>query len=101
MVNQPSSVDPVAFASMSDQELADEIIALISEIVPHEIREWTLDSSLSEDLGMDSLASYEFLMSAEDRFGIRISDEQLVGLKTLSDVVSLVGVNRCDGDPAS
>lgn len=48
------------------------------------------DSKLVEDLGADSLDMVEMLMTLEDEFGISISDEDALKLKTVSDIVAYI-----------
>ncbi len=43
-----------------------------------------------EDLGADSLDLMDFVMAVENRFGIRIPDEDLAKLKTVGDAVNYV-----------
>jgi acyl carrier protein len=48
------------------------------------------NSSLKEDLGIDSLAAVELAMELESTFDIRIEDDELTGLKTVGDIVALL-----------
>lgn len=48
------------------------------------------DSKLVEDLGADSLDMVEMLMTLEDEFGVPISDEDALNLKTVADIVSYI-----------
>ena len=43
-----------------------------------------------EDLDADSLDLYELVMELEDRYGIRVSEEEAAELKTVSDAVDFV-----------
>jgi acyl carrier protein len=43
-----------------------------------------------EDLGADSLDLMDFVMAVENRFHVRVPDEDLVKLKTVGDAVSYV-----------
>ena len=47
----------------------------------------TLETSLIDDLGADSLDVVELIMSLEDIFGITISDEDAAQLHTVSRIV--------------
>lgn len=49
----------------------------------------TEDTSL-EDLGTDSLALVELVMSVEEEFNIEIADEDLEKLKTVGDVLDYI-----------
>ncbi|MDD4110635.1 MAG: acyl carrier protein [Clostridia bacterium] len=48
------------------------------------------ESKLVEDLGADSLDMVEMLMTLEDQFGITISDEEAVNIKTVSDITKFI-----------
>ena len=54
------------------------------EIDPESI---TMETSLIDDLGADSLDVVELIMSLEDIFGITISDEDAAQLHTVSRIV--------------
>ena len=56
-------------------------------IPPGEI---TPEARLVDDLGMDSLDAVELAIATERAFNIAIAEEQVVQLKTVSDIVSLV-----------
>lgn len=48
----------------------------------------TLDASFEEDLGADSLDTFELIMGLEEAFDIEIPEEDLVDMKTVGDVVN-------------
>ena len=48
----------------------------------------TLDGSFEEDLGADSLDTFELIMGLEEAFDIEIPEEDLVDMKTVGDVVN-------------
>ena len=52
------------------------------------------NSKLIEDLGADSLDMVEMLMTLEDEFGISISDEDAMKLKTVEDIVKFIENNK-------
>ncbi len=49
-----------------------------------------LESKIIEDLGADSLDVVELLMTLEDEFGVVVSDEEAVTLKTVNDIVKII-----------
>ena len=53
----------------------------------------TLEATLSEDLGADSLDAVELNMALEDEFGVAIPDEELAKLKTVGDIVAYLEAN--------
>lgn len=50
----------------------------------------TLEASLKDDLGIDSLAAVELSLELETQFDVKIEDEELVNLKTVADIVNLL-----------
>ena len=48
------------------------------------------DTSLAADLGLDSLAGMELATALEDRFRLRIADDELAALRTYGDLERLV-----------
>lgn len=47
----------------------------------------TMESTIREDLGADSLAVVDLVMALEDEFNVEIPDEDLEGIKTVKDIV--------------
>ncbi|MGM9971092.1 MAG: acyl carrier protein [Anaeroplasmataceae bacterium] len=50
----------------------------------------TLEASLKDDLGIDSLDSVEIVLELESKFDVKISDEELASMKTVNDIVKLL-----------
>jgi len=50
----------------------------------------TAETSITEDLGGDSLDMVELMMSIEDEYGVAIEDEKLAQIKTIGDVVKII-----------
>ncbi len=50
----------------------------------------TLDASLKDDLGADSLDAVDIVMAIEDEFGIEINNEQAESISTIADLVAYI-----------
>lgn len=50
----------------------------------------TPETNIMEDLGADSLDVVDMLMSLEDEFDVKIADEEIEKLQTVSQVVSYI-----------
>ena len=50
----------------------------------------TPEKSFTEDLDVDSLSMVEIVVAAEEKFGVRIPDDQVKNLKTVGDAVSFI-----------
>ena len=46
----------------------------------------TMEATLAEDLGADSLDAVELNMAIEESFGVAIPDEELGNMKTVGDI---------------
>lgn len=50
----------------------------------------TMDSSIIDDLGADSLDVVDLVMSIEEEFDVEIPDEEVENIKTVGDIVKYV-----------
>lgn len=50
----------------------------------------TMESSIADDLGADSLDVVDMLMSLEDEFDIEIPDEEIENIKTVGQLVKYI-----------
>ena len=80
--------------ALSEQEILDGLGEIIEEIAGVEPSEVTPDKSFVDDLDIDSLSMVEIAVQAEDRFGVKIPDDQLAQLKTVSDAVDYISKNQ-------
>ena len=53
----------------------------------------TLEASITEDLGADSLDVVDLVMSLEDEFGVEIPADQVENIKTVGDIVKYIEEN--------
>lgn len=68
----------------------EKIKAIIANELNIDESKITLESSLSEDLGADSLDAVELIMALEDEFGVTVSDDDAQSIRTVGDIVELV-----------
>ncbi|WP_225729213.1 MULTISPECIES: meromycolate extension acyl carrier protein AcpM [unclassified Nocardia] len=72
----------------------EQIIAGIAEIIEEvtgiEPAEVTLEKSFVDDLDIDSLSMVEIAVQTEDKYGVKIPDEDLASLKTVGDAVAYI-----------
>ncbi|MDE6047665.1 MAG: acyl carrier protein, partial [Anaeroplasmataceae bacterium] len=50
----------------------------------------TLEASLKDDLGADSLDAVEIVMDIEDEFGVEIDDTKAEAISTVGDLVAYI-----------
>ena len=71
-------------------ETLDKVKQLIAEHLNKPVEEITEDKEIVKDLGADSLDIVEMLMSLEDEFGVTVSDEDAVNIKTVGDIIKTI-----------
>ncbi len=67
-----------------------EIRKIIAEQLGLDESTITLSSDLKNDLGADSIDMLQFIVAAEDRYGILVEDEEAMQLHTVGDVVAFI-----------
>jgi acyl carrier protein len=70
--------------------LSQQLLVLTAEQLSVPPAQLVPDASLSDDLGLDSLAAIEWGMSIEDTFGISLPEDTMEHVKTYGDVEELV-----------
>ena len=77
-----------------DREKAvDEVRAILVEQLGVDPAEVSVESSFQEDLNADSLDLVELIMEMEDRFKIKIPDEEAEKIATVGQAVDYVLAN--------
>ncbi|HHF7037747.1 TPA: acyl carrier protein [Streptococcus mutans] len=72
---------------MTNEEIFDRISNLIKEQLHNEKIEVTVKTNIQEDLGIDSIALMEFIITLEDEFNLNIPDEDVEGIQTMRELV--------------
>ena len=72
---------------MTNEEIFDRISNLIKEQLHNEKIEVTVKTNIQEDLGIDSIALMEFIITLEDEFNLNIPDEDVEDIQTLGELV--------------
>ncbi|ASN39540.1 MAG: acyl carrier protein [Paeniglutamicibacter terrestris] len=72
----------------------EEILAGLAEIVNEETGLETeaveMDKSFTEDLDIDSISMMTIVVNAEEKFDVKIPDEEVKNLKTVADAVNFI-----------
>jgi len=63
---------------------------ILGEVADVEAADVTDDKSFTDDLDVDSLTMVEVAMAAEDKFGVKIPDEELPKLRIVADAVNYI-----------
>jgi acyl carrier protein len=72
----------------------DAVLAGIKEIVVEvagiDAGKISMDKKFTEDLDVDSLSMVEVVVAAEEKFGVKIPDEEVTKLATVGDAVNFI-----------
>jgi acyl carrier protein len=72
----------------------DAVLAGIKDIVVEvagiDAGKITMDKKFTDDLDVDSLSMVEVVVAAEEKFGVKIPDEEVTKLQTVGDAVNFI-----------
>ena len=68
----------------------EKICELLADKFDADASTMTMDTSIKDDLNADSLDVVELMMDLEEQFGITISDEEVMKLSTIGDIVKYI-----------
>ena len=75
---------------MSESELFEEMKKLIAGRLEVDESKVTLEASFRQDLGADSLDTYELVYAIEEEMGINIPDEKANEFETVKDAYEFI-----------
>ena len=77
---------------MAKEEIFDKLKELVVDQLGVEEDEVTMEASMQDDLGADSLDVFQIIMGIEDELGITVPQEELESknLATVGDVYELI-----------
>ena len=78
---------------MSDNVLSG-LAEIVEEVAGVAADDVTAEKSSVADLAIDSLSMVELAVPAEDKFGVKIPDDELANLKTVGDAVNYITSNE-------
>ena len=79
---------------MAKEEIFEKLKELVVDQLGVEEDEVTMEASMQDDLGADSLDLVDLVMSVEDEFGVKVADEDLENIKTVGDIVDYIEENK-------
>ena len=75
---------------MAKEEIFDKLKELVVDQLGVEEDEVTMEATMQDDLGADSLDLVDLVMSVEEEFGVKVADEDLENIKTVGDIVNSI-----------
>jgi acyl carrier protein len=75
---------------MTREEITAGLAVILEEVAgvsPSDVAE---EKSFTDDLDVDSLSMVEVVVAAEEKFGVKIPDDEVQNLKTVGDAVSYI-----------
>ena len=76
--------------ALSEQEILSGLAEIVNEETGLAVDAVQLDKSFTDDLDIDSLSMMTIVVNAEEKFGVRIPDDDVKNLKTVGDAVSFI-----------
>jgi acyl carrier protein len=73
-----------------EQKPSEVIIGMLQKQLNKKPSDIKPDSRIKEDLGADSLDVVEILMNIEEKYGITVPDEVVMGVKTVGDLATAI-----------
>ena len=74
----------------SEQEILGGLAEIVNEETGLPTDSVLADKSFTEDLDIDSLSMMTIVVNAEEKFGVRIPDDDVKNLKTVGDAVQYI-----------
>ena len=76
--------------AQSEQEILAGLAEIVNEETGLDPAEVLADKSFTDDLDIDSLSMMTIVVNAEEKFDVKIPDEEVKNLKTVGDAVSFI-----------
>jgi acyl carrier protein len=71
-------------------EIQSDLATIVEEVAGVPADDVQTDKEFVADLDVDSLSMVEIVVAAEEKFGVRIPDDQVKNLKTVGDAVDFI-----------
>jgi len=75
---------------MTDEQIVSDLAVILNEVAGVDQSKVSAAKSFLDDLEVDSLSMVEVVMAAEDKFGVKIPDEEVKNLRTVGDAVAFI-----------
>ena len=76
--------------AQSEQEILEGLAEILNEETGLDTASVELDKNFTDDLDIDSLSMMTIVVNAEEKFDVKIPDEEVKNLKTVGDAVDFI-----------
>jgi len=76
--------------AQSEKEILDGLAEIVNEETGLDTASVELDKSFTDDLDIDSLSMMTIVTLAEEKFGVRIPDDEVKNLANVGDVITFI-----------
>ena len=77
-----------------DEQILEDVIGVLADHLSLSVDDIAIDSDITGDLGADSLDIVELVVKFEKRYGLEISDEELMQVLTVEDILNFITEKR-------
>jgi acyl carrier protein len=77
----------------TQEEILSGLAEIVNEVAGIDVEDVQLDKSFTEDLDVDSLTMVEVVVAAEEKFDVKIPDDEVKNLNTVGDAVKFILAN--------
>jgi acyl carrier protein len=74
----------------TQQEILSGLAEIVNEVAGVPADDVQMDKSFIDDLDIDSLSMVEVVVAAEERFSVKIPDDDVKSLQTVGDAVTYI-----------
>ena len=74
----------------STEEIRSDLADIVNEVAGIPVGDVQMDKSFTDDLDVDSLSMVEVVVAAEEKFDVKIPDDEVKNLKTVGDAVAFI-----------
>jgi acyl carrier protein len=75
---------------MTREEVVAGLAEILEEVAGVDPADVSEEKSFTEELDVDSLSMVEVVVAAEEKFGVKIPDDEVQNLKTVGDAADFV-----------
>jgi len=75
---------------MAQTDILSGLAEILEEVAGVDPADVTAEKTFIDDLDVDSLSMVEVVVAAEEKFGVKIPDDDVKTLKTVGDAVSYI-----------